>query len=82
MCLLEPFWNGDFLGTSFQTLFTLNAPVGALFFLEALGSVIDNPRRSGITINDCVVIEREDTRDVHTVGTGHTISATGTGNRA
>lgn len=74
---LEPLRDADLLRTSFLALPAFDAPVGALFFLEPCGSAVEEPRGRRVIVNNCVVVQLEDSRDFHTFGTWHTVSTIG-----
>ena len=82
MRFLEPLRYGYLLRAGFQALIALGALVGALLFTEPIGSAVTEPCGAGVIIYHRFVVHLEDTRDFHTSGTGHTISAIGAGNGA
>ena len=55
----------------------LSALVSTLFFLETIGPAVKEPRGSGVIVHHGFAVELEDTRDFHTVGTGHAVSTIG-----
>jgi hypothetical protein len=79
MYFLEPLWDRDSLGANFHAIHALDAPIGALLFLESNGASITEPGHWESIVYHCLIVQPENAWYFHAIGAGHTIATIGAG---
>ena len=82
MGFLEPLRNGDVLRTGFHAISAVKTSVSPLLFFEPRWSAVTEPGWWNVVVGNRIIIKLEDTRNLHTIGTGHTVPTTSARYRA